>query len=60
MTASESDPDFILAYVRVLRLTDRLLSAADELRTAREFLDAAIEARARDGGTGVRTTVDRP
>ena len=38
-----ASPERIVAYIRVMRLTDRLLDVADELREARKELDAALE-----------------
>ena len=38
MPVNRPSPDAILAHVRLLRLTDRLLDVADELRDARENL----------------------
>jgi hypothetical protein len=36
-------PETVLAHVRVLRLTDRLLGVAEELREARDTLQALLE-----------------
>ena len=41
----KTDPDAILAYVKVLRITDRLLDVADELRDARNRLEKAVQAQ---------------
>jgi len=45
-----ANPDTVLAHVRVLRLTDRLLAVADELRHARDDLQAALDPAAGGGG----------
>jgi hypothetical protein len=36
-------PDAILAHVQVLRITDRLLEVADELREARDHLQLLLD-----------------
>jgi hypothetical protein len=38
-------PETILAHVRVMRLTDRLLDVAEELREARDDLHTLLEHR---------------
>jgi hypothetical protein len=40
---TKTNPNAILAHARLLRLTDRLLSDAEELREARDQLDAALK-----------------
>jgi hypothetical protein len=42
-TTKRPNPDAILAQVRVLRLTDRLLDLAEELREARDKLLRLLE-----------------
>ncbi len=44
MAAVKPKNDRILAYAKVIRLTDRLLSVAEELRDARKQLDLSAEA----------------
>jgi hypothetical protein len=48
------DPDMLLAHVRLLRLTDRLLDAADDLRNARDSLQALLDRPMPDGRQPVR------
>ena len=43
MPEPRTSPDTILAQVRVLRLTDRLLVVAEELREARDQLQSLLE-----------------
>ena len=43
MPTARTSPDVILAYVRVLRLTDTLLDVAEELRVARDRLQSTVE-----------------
>jgi hypothetical protein len=42
-TTTPLPPETILAHVRVLRLTDRLLDVAEELREARDDLETLLE-----------------
>jgi hypothetical protein len=42
-TTTRPNPETILAHVRVLRLTDQLLDVAEELREARDELQALLE-----------------
>jgi hypothetical protein len=42
-SSTPSHPDDILAHVRVLRLTDKILAVADELRDARAKLQAVLD-----------------
>jgi hypothetical protein len=41
-TTERPNPDALLAHVRVLRLTDKLLGVAEQLREARDDLDKAL------------------
>ena len=43
MPNTQTNPDTFLAYVHVLRLTDRLLEVAAELREARDRLQVVAE-----------------
>lgn len=43
MPEPKTSPDAILAQVRVLRLTDRLLDVAQELREARDRLQGHLD-----------------
>ena len=40
----QTTPDSILAHARVLRITDRLLDVAEELREARDKLQTLFDA----------------
>jgi hypothetical protein len=48
-TADRPDPDTLLAHVRLLRLTDKLLDVAEELRDARDELTSRLAMPARGG-----------
>lgn len=41
----KTDPDMLLAKVRVVRLLDRLLDVAGELKDAKQTLDSLYEPR---------------
>ena len=42
-TTTQTNPDPIPAYARLLRLTDRLLEVAEELREARDKLQSLVD-----------------
>jgi hypothetical protein len=52
-------PDTILAHVRMLRLTDRLLDVAEELREARDELQTLLEPPPATTGDGRPAPSDR-
>ena len=48
MPTTRTKPETIIAYARLLRLTDRLLDVAEEVREARDELQNIAESSADD------------